>query len=149
MHLADRKVDESVGVDDFHSVLAHQFELHDHHIVLNVLQIDAIGFGSLRNLRLVDRLAVEEVLDLLLLLTFNEKPVPVVGLLVDLVEVHRVFYLDKLGDRSLLEDLLPALLLHGFVILLLLLDHLVTSSGFINCLKLIGRCTRSVEVLSQ
>ena len=37
MHLADGQVDEGVRVDDFHGVLAHQLELHDDDVVLNVL----------------------------------------------------------------------------------------------------------------
>ena len=63
MHLADGQVDEGVRVDDFHGVLAHQLELHDDDVVLNVLQIDGISVSRLLlDLSLVEGLAVEEVL---------------------------------------------------------------------------------------
>ena len=39
-HLADRHIDEGLGVDDFHLIFADQLELHDHDIVLDILQID-------------------------------------------------------------------------------------------------------------
>lgn len=119
-------------VYNFHSVLPNQFKLHDHNVVLYVLQIDAIALCWLRNFTLINRFAVEEVLDLLLPLAFNEKLVPVISLLVNLIVVHCVFYLNKLRDRASLKNFLPTLLLHRF---LLLLDHqIVRTCGFINCL---------------
>ena len=88
MHLTDGQVDKGVRVDDLHGVLTHQLELHDDDVVLNVLQINGVSVGGLRlDLSLVNRLAVEEVLELLLPLAFDQQLVPVVRLLVDLVEV--------------------------------------------------------------
>ena len=73
MNLTDGQVDEGVRVDDFHGVLAHQLELHDYDVVLNILQVYGISVGGLLlDLGLVDRLAVEEVLELLLPLAFDQ-----------------------------------------------------------------------------
>ena len=60
VHLADWHVDKGVRVDDFHGVLTHQLELHDHHVVLDVLQVNGVAVVVLLllNLSLVNGLAV-------------------------------------------------------------------------------------------
>ena len=136
MHLADRQVDKGLCVDDLHRILPHQFELHDHDIVLNVLQVDILSIGWLLNRG--DTTSLQEVLNLLLALTLHQKLVPVVGLLIHLVVVHGAPDLHKLGNGALLKDLLTSLLLHCL------------SSIFLLCLSLIlFRHDARVEVLGQ
>ena len=109
MHLADWQVDKGLGVDNLHRVFANKFKLHDHHIIFDVLQVDIISTGWLLSR---SDAPLQKVLNLLLALTLHQELVPVVGLLVDLIVIHSAPYLHKLGNGTLLEDLLPPLLLH-------------------------------------
>ena len=69
VHLADWQVDKGLGVDNLHRVFANKFKLHDHHIILNVLQVDIISTGC-RFLCRSDT-PLQKVLNLLLALTLH------------------------------------------------------------------------------
>ena len=105
-NLRRRHVHEGLGIDDFHVLLLHEFELHDDHVVLDVPQVGILGAKGFRR---VHRLAPHHVLHLLLLLALDKQLVAVVGLLVHPVEVVGILDGHELGDGALFEDLLSAL----------------------------------------
>ena len=92
-------------VQDFKILFANQFELHDYDVVLNVLQVQVF---VLERLACVDRVSAHRVLHLLHVLALDQKFVPVVGLLVDFVQLARVADVHELRDGALFEDLLAS-----------------------------------------
>ena len=124
-------------VQDLHRILAHQLELHDYNVVLDILQVHILCL--IEHFTLIDRLSTHHILKLLLLLALNEKLVSMVGLLIDLVVLMGVFDLNKLWDGSLLHDFLSALLylpVHVLLNLLMRLPGLILSDRFLQTLRL-------------
>ena len=96
VHFACRHVYKGLCVDDFHGIFANELELHDHYIILNVLQINVFTAASC--LCLINRFSFQVILKLLLPLALNKKRIPMVRLLVNLVKIHRVCDRNKFWD---------------------------------------------------
>ena len=120
--------------------------MHDYHIIFDVFEVRILNAHCLTS---IYRITSEHVVNLLLVLALHEQFVPVVGLLVDAIEVMRVLYRHELRDRALLEDFLTPVsnLLAEHLLLIVVVDaHFLLHRFVLQTLRL-EDISRLVELI--
>lgn len=93
-------------VEDLKCVFANQFELHNYHVILYVLQIRVVCIERLSRINWV---TTQHILHLLLMLALDQQLVPVVRFLVNPIEVLSILNGHKFWNAALLQDFLSSL----------------------------------------